>query len=149
MKKYNKNKLQQQKQLIQSYFYQTQIIYKKYQLDLELYIKQFESFLTILLGTLVMVVTYILHFVLFTNIPLVMIVWAIIVLFGHLMSIGTLIYSSVRVSFFTKQYARWYFNIIQNCSACNLNLFNTIQLIKVKKIWLILIKKLIEIELIA
>lgn len=126
------NQLFLQKQWMKCHFQRTQIFYKKYLLDLELYIRQFKRFLTVLLGSLVMVVTYILHFVLFTNIPVVMIIWAIIVLIGHLMSIGTLIFSSVRVSFFNKQYSRWYFGIIQHCSARKLNLFNNIQSIKVK-----------------
>lgn len=132
LKQYSLNQLPERKAFLKFNFINISQLYQKYLGDLELYVRQMKRFLTVLLGILVIVITYVLHFVLFTDIPTVFFILMIIILIGHSTTIGILIYSSARITSFNKNFSLWFFNTIQHCNSQQLHCFKRIQNYKVK-----------------
>lgn len=113
------------------YFDKIKNLYRNYFLDLDLYVNQLQTFITILILNGVITIAYLIHFLFITELPIIMIIAAIFIFNGHFWSIVLIIYGSSKISTFNQNYARWYFNIIQHCSTLRLNLFQTMHYFKV------------------
>lgn len=114
------------------YFKQIKNLYRNYLLDLELYVKQLRAYNTILILNGVLTIAYLIHFLFITKLPILMVIAAIVIFNGHLVSIVLIIFGSTKISTFNRNYARWYFNTIQHCSTMRLSLFKTMNFFKVK-----------------
>lgn len=112
-------------------FNRIQKFYQNYLRDLELYIKQMKWYLTNLMAVLVTVVTIVLHFALFIELPFFMVGWMTTILIGHIVGIISLIYSSVRISTFNYRFSRWYASIIYHCSSYSIKMLSKKQYLKV------------------
>lgn len=109
--------------LLKSRFISIQNLYNEYFKETELYSKQLTGFLTILLAYLIAICSYLIHFILYTQVGIFFRLLNIISTVTQTWTLIILIFNCSQVSSFHQKYSQWYQNRLHHCSTFQLTIF--------------------------